>query len=1254
MKERFLCFLLLAATGRAAEPRPAAVVASAFINEHAPYPQCHASTIAEVAPGKLVAAWFGGTRERAPDVGIWLARQEDGHWLDAVEVANGAQPGGSRQPMWNPVLFQPKDGPLVLFYKVGPSPSQWWGMMMKSIDGGKSWSEPVRLPEGVLGPIKNKPVLLADGAWLCPSSTEGTETGWRVHFEITRDAGRTWEIIGPVEKGDKLDAIQPSVLFHRDGRLQALCRTRNGVIATIWSNDGGKKWSSLAAVGLPNPNSGIDAVTLSDGRQLLVYNHSAPPPERPTKGVRYPLDVAISSDGVKWEHVLTLEAEPCEYGYAYPAVIQASDGLVHITYTWNRQHIKHVVLDPKKLMVAEGSASSDAGLRVTDPRCEFATDPLGIDVAQPRLFWRVASDRRGQRQSAWQALVASSSEILAQDRGDLWDSGRVASDETTCIHYAGAPLASSQAVFWKVRAWDRDGHATPWSANATWTMGLLKPGDWKGVWIAAPGATESLLLRHEFSVKPGLRRAVTHICGLGQYELEFNGAKAGDDLLSPGWTNYERTTLYDTRDVTDLLREGTNAVGIILGNGMYNVVRRNRFVKFTGSFGPLRAILHLRLEYADGTVEFVGTDGMWRTLAGPITFNNIYGGEDYDARLEPVGWTQPGFNDRAWPRAVTIIRVGDTLRGHSDGAEPLRAIETRWPVAAQAFPDGTVVYDLGQNASTMPRIHVSGPAGSTVRLTPAEIVNADGTINRNTMGGEDRGSSWWQYTKATDGEETWFPKFFYVGCRYLKAEFLPPEACEPAPPGEKKLLPRIESIEGVVVHSSAAPLGRFATSNELLNRIRNLVRWAQRSNMVSILTDCPHREKLGWLEQYHLNGPAIRYEFDVARIFAKGMHDMAEAQANDGFVPTTAPEYAKFKGTFHAATEWSSAFILVPWQQYQFTGDLDLLRAHFDAMERYFAYLETRATDDIVSEGLGDWYDLGPEKPGDPQLTPPAVTATAFYFTDATILARAAMLLGRVDDAKHYAARAERIRESYNRRFFHRDTGSYATGSQCANALPLVMNIVEPANRARVLAALVRDVEQHGDAMTAGDVGFRYLLQALAEGGRSDVVYRMINQDEKPGYGYQLKKGATSLTESWDANPSSSHNHFMLGQITEWFYKDLAGIDGDATGPGFKKIILHPQPVGDLTWVEASYESIHGLISLRWERDGERFVLKATIPANTTATVFMSAHRGTAVREGGASAEQRPGVKFLRREGDRAVFAIESGSYAFESQFGHP
>ena len=327
-----------------------AVRRAEYLNDKAPYPQCHASTIAEASRGHLVAAWFGGTREGAPDVGIWLSRHEGGRWLTAVEVADGTQPDGTRYPTWNPVLFAPPGGPLMLFYKVGPSPSTWWGMVKTSTDGGRTWSEATRLPAPILGPIKNKPVILKDGSWLSASSTEGTPTGWRAHFELSRDRGRTWQFVGPIDKGPSgIEAIQGSVLFHRDGRLQALMRTQNGVLATTWSGDAGRTWSPLAPSGLPNPNSGTDAITLRDGRHLLVYNNSAPSPKMPTRGPRFPLNVALSSDGVRWRMVLTLEDQPMPNGYAYPAVIQASDGLVHVTYTWNRERIKHVVIDLRRL-----------------------------------------------------------------------------------------------------------------------------------------------------------------------------------------------------------------------------------------------------------------------------------------------------------------------------------------------------------------------------------------------------------------------------------------------------------------------------------------------------------------------------------------------------------------------------------------------------------------------------------------------------------------------------------------------------------------------------------------------------------------------------------------------------------------------------------------------------------------------------------------------------------------------------------------
>ena len=348
MKFFVLVFLCLSLGLLRASDAPSAVISSGFLNQRAPYPSCHASTIVEISPGQLVAAWFGGTAERNPDVGIWVARQESGRWQPAREVANGIQPSGPRLPTWNPVLFQPKSGPLFLFYKVGPSPSTWWGMVMTSTDSGKTWSPPRRLPEGILGPIKNKPLELADGTWISPSSTEGNKEGWLVHFELTRDAGETWTRTAVLRKSPNLDAIQPSILAHANGALQAVCRSKQGVVAQTWSKDQGRTWSALTAIDLPNPNSGTDAITLADGRHLLVYNHSG---HRATeaKGNRYPLDIALSRDGISWKRVLTLEHEPCSAGYSYPAVIQSRDGLIHVTYTWDRKMIKHVVLDPARL-----------------------------------------------------------------------------------------------------------------------------------------------------------------------------------------------------------------------------------------------------------------------------------------------------------------------------------------------------------------------------------------------------------------------------------------------------------------------------------------------------------------------------------------------------------------------------------------------------------------------------------------------------------------------------------------------------------------------------------------------------------------------------------------------------------------------------------------------------------------------------------------------------------------------------------------
>jgi hypothetical protein len=887
------------------------------------------------------------------------------------------------------------------------------------------------------------------------------------------------------------------------------------------------------------------------------------------------------------------------------------------------------------------AALTPAGLR-----CEYAVNPLGVDSPNPRLFWELESKERGQMQSAYQILVASSEKNLARDEGDLWDSGKVDSDETIQIAYAGKELKSSQQVYWMVRAWDGTGKASVWSRTATWTMGVLSTNDWQAKWIgAADGNIPSLLLRHEFVVKPGLKRALVNICGLGQYEFTLNGKKAGDDFLSPGWSKYDKTCLYDTRDITHLLRRGKNAAGIELGNGMYNL-RTTRF-KPPGyqpySFGPQKAIAQIRLEYADGSVEIIGTDENWRVAPGPITSASIYSGEDFDARLVQNGWNKINFDDSKWSPVQIVNGPGGELRGLTCAAPPILQFEIHTPALSRTITNGDVIFDLGQNATHIPKISVTGPAGSRVRIIPSEL--GDGMVNGGSLGEKPRSAIWCDYTKATDGMETWSPKFFYIGCRYFEVKSYPAK-------GEVKL-PVVKSIAGIVVQSASEPVGEFECSNTLFNRIRNLVRWAQRSNMMSLMTDCPQREKRGWLEEDHLNGPALRYEFDLAQLFTKTLNDMADSQLKNGLVPTTAPEYAIFgakkptdnyRGQFGDSPEWGSAFILVPWQQYEFDGDLNLFRTHYDAMKNYLAYFGSRAGNNIVNYGLGDWYDIGPKHPGVAQLTPISLTATAFYFQDVKIMAHVAALLGHDEDAKQFSDLAENIRAAFNEKFYDPANHFYATDSQTANSIPLVMDICEPTNRADVLNAIVADVRKRGNALTAGDVGYRYLLRALAGGGRSDVIFDINNQSDKPGYGMQLAKGATSLTEAWDAGRDSSQNHFMLGQIQEWFYHDLAGIQNDPENAGFKKIIINPQPVGDVTWTRASFNSVHGKIVSDWKHDGGKFTLNVTIPANTTATIFVPAKSADEVLESS-------GAKFLREENGRAIFETASGDYIFKSKF---
>lgn len=879
-------------------------------------------------------------------------------------------------------------------------------------------------------------------------------------------------------------------------------------------------------------------------------------------------------------------------------------------------------------------------------RCEGSIDPLGVDARTPRLSWQIKDPARESRQAAYAVEVASSREALLAGTADLWVSGRVTGDQTHLIPYGGSPLRSTQRVYWRVRSWSVAGPCSPWSEPATWTMGQLQPDDWVGIWVEAVEERPSLLFRRTLTLEKRPTRAVVHVCGLGHYQLRVNGNPVGTQMLSPGWTDYAVTTLYDTLEVTHLLQEGENAIGLMLGNGMYHVERAGRFAKFEGSFGRKRAILDLVVEFDDGTSTHMGTDSRWKTNSGPITFSSIYGGENFDARLEPDGWDRADFDDALWSHAVVSDSLTkETLRGHGSAAPPLAPVEVKESVRVLPLAaEGGRVHDFGQNTSYAPRLRVSGPAGSRVQMIPAELLFPDGYPSRSSMGGIHRGTSWWEYTKGTDTVETWTPSFFTIGSRYMQVQTF--GVTEDGP------LPVVESLEGLVVHSTAAPVGFFETTNSMINQIRDLVRWAQRSNMVSVLTDCPHREKLGWLEQYHLNGPSIRYEFDVARIFRKAMRDMRDAQEPSGMVPNIAPEYTRFSGTFRSAAEWGAAFIEVPWQQYLFEGEDGLIVEHYAAMARYFAYLDSRDEGQILSEGLGDWYDLGPKHgSGRAQLTLPPLTATAFFYQNAKRLGMMATLLGKETEAKRYFQKAEAIRERFNAVFFNATEGHYGSNSQAGNAIPLVMGMVEESERGRVFAALVKDVEDRGYATTAGDVGFRYVLTALSDGGRDDIIYRMINQSDTPGYGYQIRMGATALTEAWDARPTSSHNHFMLGHIMEWFHGRLLGIRPDPGLPGFKRTVLDPRPVPGLEGVRGHRDGPYGRISVSWKQapSGD-FDYSVTIPANTDAILHLPVPAEAIVEEGGRPLAEVSGVTVVDRTAGRMQIQLESGSYHFRTR----
>jgi hypothetical protein len=893
--------------------------------------------------------------------------------------------------------------------------------------------------------------------------------------------------------------------------------------------------------------------------------------------------------------------------------------------------------------------------------CENQADPLGIDNAFPELSWQIISGQRGVLQTAYRILVSDDIEKINKNTGDIWDSKKQNKNSSVHIRYAGKVLLANKTYYWKVKVWDNKNNISHWSKTAVWQMGLLSKNDWKNArWIGYSTLPDSLrivpgepgkgnkkrpplndvlpLIRKSFLVKKPLKKATVFISGLGQFEMHLNGTKAGDHFLDPTWTEYEKEATYVTFDVTRQLKEGENAIGVMLGNGFYFIPRDKRYRKLTRADGFPKMICRVALEYKDGSSENIVSDGSWKTHKGPITYTSIYGGEDYNANLEQPGWDTAPFNDKNW-KQVEITNGPPELRSQMSGHVKVEEIFT--PKKVTEINDSVVVYDLGQNASGIPEITVRGNKGDTVRIVPAELLNEDGTVNQHATGSP----HYDDYILKGGASETWHPRFTYYGFRYVQIE----RAALPTASNIHRL-PELLSVKGLHIRNDAKTVGTFECSNELFNRTFTLINWAVKSNLMNVLTDCPHREKLGWLEQAHLMGNSIQYNYDVHNYFRKTVHDMMASQTPEGLIPEIAPEYVVFDfggGMFRDSPEWGSAGILLPWYLYRWYGDSEILKESYPMMQKYISYLQTKAKDNILSQGLGDWYDLGPNHPGVSQLTPMGITGTAIYYYDLNVISKIATLLEKENQASDYDRLAAEVRKSFNEKFFNKETKEYGSGSQTANAMAVYMKLVQPQYKEAVVQNIVKDIRHHNNSLTSGDIGYRYLLKVLDNEGRSDVIYEMNNRTDVPGYGYQLAKGATSLTESWQALSSVSNNHLMLGHLMEWFYAGLAGIRQSDNSVAFKNIIIRPEPVGDITSVKATYQSVYGLIASNWEKANHQFKLKVTLPANTTATIYLPADSSSVIKEGNSPVNNREDVKLVGYEKGKALIRVGSGNYIF-------